>query len=164
MTKEDRATGSILEKKDVLQWQVDSGAVRARKCKCGLVWCKSCSKGKWAKKHGEELASFDWRRTREVVVGIDRELFDDGQAAWRYVMDHKLIPGFIRNLKRGKKEKVGKEWVVKFEGLHDPRLGYFEKGKGGERMGGEISTGEDNEMEMVPRMAQGRVSSLAYIC
>jgi hypothetical protein len=117
LTEENRTkrVSPILEKSEDLQWQDDSGSVQARKCKCGLVWCGQCSKGKWAKKHGEELTAFDWKRTREVIVGIERERFEDGEAAWRYVLEHKMIPGFIRNLERGKKEKRGEKWAVKFK-------------------------------------------------
>ncbi|MCD4717447.1 MAG: hypothetical protein K8R45_12010 [Desulfobacterales bacterium] len=45
---------------------------------------------------------------------LDRKKIETGALAWQYVNDHKLIPGFIRNLQRGKKvfnKKTG-TWEV----------------------------------------------------
>jgi len=114
MSNETESSPPILEKQGVLRLQDETGEVKARKCKCGLVWCEQCSKGKWTKKHSEELARFDRKRTRLVTVGVSRESLEDGEAAWRYITEHRLIPQFIRNLERGKKKKEGKRWVQEF--------------------------------------------------
>jgi len=87
---------------------------RARKSKCNSVWCPACSKGVLSQRISHDMAQFDWKRTREIVLTIDPALFKSGQKAFEYVKEHKLLAHFVRNLQRGKKIKAGKRWVTKY--------------------------------------------------
>ena len=75
----------------------------AQKVKCHSVWCPRCFKQLHAPKHFDKLREFDPKRTRQIVLTVDPKKFETGALAWQYINDHKLIPGFIRNLQRGKK-------------------------------------------------------------
>ncbi|GAI70908.1 unnamed protein product, partial [marine sediment metagenome] len=79
----------------------------------------------WAKKSAADLREFDWKNTREIVLTINPSLFKDGKEAYDYVMEHKLIPGFIRNLQRGLHVKVGKDWVWKYKPVEITRYKTF---------------------------------------
>ena len=106
----------ILEEKASVKWRDENPVyIRARKARCHSVWCPSCSKLEWAKRSASDLREFDWKRTRQVVLTIDPGQFKDGKEAYDYVMEHKVIPGFARNLRRGKHVKVGKHWVWKYK-------------------------------------------------
>jgi len=105
----------ILERREFVKWRDENTVyIQARKCKCNSVWCASCSKQGWAKRAAMDLREFDWKRTREILVTFKREQFKDGKEAYEYAMEHKLIPGLIRNIKRGKHVKIGKKWVWKY--------------------------------------------------
>jgi len=87
----------------------------AYKCGCGSVWCPACFIKRQAKIHFGELKSFDWTKTRQVVLTIDRRLFKDGREAWEYVTAHKKIAGLIRNLKRAFGIKITKwKWFLEW--------------------------------------------------
>ena len=106
----------IFKEKCTVTWRDEKAVyIRARKCRCNSVWCVCCSKLVWSKKTAMDMRTFDWPRTREIVLTIRREGFEDGKEAYAYAMEHKLIPGFMRNLQRGKKIKRGKDWVQEYE-------------------------------------------------
>jgi hypothetical protein len=75
----------------------------AQKCSCGSVWCPSCFVRKHAPGHMERLRSFNWKRTRTVVLPVDRKVFVNGRGAWEWVTRKKAIHGFVRNIQRGNK-------------------------------------------------------------
>ena len=75
----------------------------ANKCGCRSVWCEKCFLQHHAGRHLNELKKFDWQLTRHVVFTVDPSQFKDGRGAWEYINRHKIIPGLIRNLERGKK-------------------------------------------------------------
>ena len=105
----------ILERKESVKWRDEIPVyIQARKSRCHSVWCASCSKLEWAKVAARDLREFDWKRTREAVLTTDPGRFKNGKEAYDYVMEHKLIPGFIRNLSRGKRIKAGKDWIWKY--------------------------------------------------
>jgi len=106
----------ILEEKEVVKWRDENEVViLARKCKCGSVWCESYSCVKpWIERTSRDLVEFDWKRTREIVLTVDPGKFENGKEAYDYIRDHKLIPGFLRNIQRGKRVKAGKNWIWKY--------------------------------------------------
>lgn len=53
----------------------------------------------------DELAGFDWRRTRFITLTVNPSLFSSGKQAHEWINTHKAIPGLIRNIGRGKREK-----------------------------------------------------------
>ena len=124
----DSASGvPILERKDSVRWRDEKLVyIQARKCKCNSVWCKSYSCLKpWIERTTTDLRDFDWKRTREIVLTVDPERFKDGEEVYNYVKDNKLIVGFIRNLKRGKKVKIGKEWVWEYKPVRITKYMWF---------------------------------------
>jgi len=87
----------------------------AHKCGCGSVWCPQCFIKRQAKIHFAELKSFDWKKTRQIVLTIDRKLFKDGREAWEQVNAHKKIAGLIRNFKRAYGIKISKwKWFLEW--------------------------------------------------
>ncbi|MBA7528655.1 hypothetical protein ES705_20843 [subsurface metagenome] len=105
----------ILEENGTIKWRDENSVyIQARKRRCHSVWCPSCSKLEWGKRAGGKLREFDPSRTREIVLTINPGLFENGKEAYDHVMEHKLLPGLIRNIERGKKIKVGKGWVWKY--------------------------------------------------
>lgn len=87
------------------------------KVACGSVWCSECYTRKGGSKRvATQLSSFDFRRTRQLVLTCDPKKFPDGpQAAFEYLRDKKAIPQFIHNLKRTSKVKVEKWlWVLEW--------------------------------------------------
>ncbi|MBA7628218.1 hypothetical protein ES703_35694 [subsurface metagenome] len=106
----------ILEREESVKWRDENTVyIQARKSRCHSVWCACCSKQGWAKVAARDLREFDWKKTREIVVTIDPGRFKNGKEAYAYVMEHKLIPGLIRNIKRGKHVKIGKDWIWKYK-------------------------------------------------
>ena len=99
--------------------------VRVQKCACGLIWCDKCFRKGWTSKEVEKLLQFNWTKTRHVILTFSRDVLKDGQDAWEYTQDHKLVANFIRNLKRGLKVKKGKEWVLKFKPVKIGKYRYF---------------------------------------
>jgi len=106
----------ILEEKEYIPWRDDSAEIRARKCKCGSVWCPECSKD-WAKRQAEELKTFNCRTTRMVTYTVDPSKFKNGKEAYDHITEHRLVAQSIKNMKRGKKKKIGKKWVTVFESI-----------------------------------------------
>jgi len=87
----------------------------AHKCGCGSVWCPLCFIQRQAKLHFAELHKFDWKKTRQIVLTIDRKLFKDGREAWEQVNAHKKIAGLIRNFKRAYGIKITKwKWFLEW--------------------------------------------------
>jgi len=85
------------------------------KIKCGSVWHEGrCSKD-WINKEKFELSQLAWPRLRHVVLTVDPELYDNPQEAYEYFRKHRSVANLIRNLKRGKKVKVGKKWIQKYK-------------------------------------------------
>jgi hypothetical protein len=70
---------------------------------------------RYAGRHLTELKKFDWTLTRHTILTVDPSQFVNGRDAWEHINHHKIIPGLIRNLERGKKQldqKSGKwKWA-----------------------------------------------------
>lgn len=116
----------ILVKNEDISWRDEKPLyIQIRKCKCGSVWCPSCSVLGWSKRVEAKMMAFDYKRTRLLMLSIDPKLYKDGQEALRDVMDGKLIPGLVRNLARGKMVKQGSEWVCKFPPISISKYMWF---------------------------------------
>ncbi|MBA7685595.1 hypothetical protein ES703_94020 [subsurface metagenome] len=98
---------------------------RVQKCACGLIWCQECARKVWTPGEVEKLLKFDHKRTRHVILTYDRKAFKDGQDAWEQTKGRKLVPNFIRNLKRGKKIRKGKKWVWKYPPVKIRKWRYY---------------------------------------
>lgn len=87
----------------------------AHKCGCGSVWCRKCFIKRQAKLHFTELASFDWQRTRQIVLTVDPSKFKNGREAWEYVNTHKVIAGLMRNFRRAYGINISKwKWFLEW--------------------------------------------------
>ena len=116
----------ILEKNEYQSWRDEISAYgRAQKCACNLIWCPNCFKRRWVSKEVARLLQFNWTKTRQVILTFSRKALKDGEEAYQYTQDHKLIAGFIRNLKRGLKVKKGKTWAWKFPPVMISKYRYF---------------------------------------
>lgn len=116
----------ILEKNEYQSWRDEKVAYgRAQKCACNLIWCPNCFKRRWIPREVARLLQLDWKKTRHVVLTFSRDTFKDGEETYEYTQDRKLIPGFIRNLKRGLRIKKGKKWVWKFPPVKISKYRYF---------------------------------------
>jgi hypothetical protein len=80
-----KATQSCKQEEDLFATnEFDEVELVAIKCACGSSWCPTCSKRRWAPNVAEKLKAFDWQRTRQVVLTIDRKLFASGQEAYEH--------------------------------------------------------------------------------
>lgn len=87
----------------------------AHKCGCGSVWCIQCFLKRQAKYHFAELAKFNWKKTRQITLTLDRKQFSDGRAAWEHVNNHKKIAGMLRNFKRSYGINISKwKWFLEW--------------------------------------------------
>lgn len=86
-----------------------------KKHTCGSPWCPSCFKNRGKDRVNKRLVVFDWERTRHVMLSIDRDQFNTGEEAFKYVSEKKLIPNMIWNLQRIQGIDVQDwMWIVEF--------------------------------------------------
>ncbi len=89
-------------KNEIKKIKADEVRLVGMKCRCGSSWCPICSKQRWAPSVAERLKAFDWQRTRQIVLTIDRKQFETGQEAYEHVKQKKMLPQLIHNLRRTK--------------------------------------------------------------
>lgn len=93
--KTDPGTGED----DGESWQKKIEVI-GRKCACGNVWCERCRKGVPAQRMKRAMERFNWRTTRHVTTTIDPKRWESAESAFDWMMEHKAIPQFIRDLRR----------------------------------------------------------------
>ena len=128
VNQSDPAPGAlpIFNKKGTVTWRDEIDvSFRAYKVRCNSVWCPSCSKGSFSQKIAADMAGFDWKKTRLLTLTMDPSLFKSGKEAYYYAMKHRLVAGFVRNLRRGLKIKSGKKWVIKYQPVAISRSMWF---------------------------------------
>jgi hypothetical protein len=115
--RDERSESPILDKKEsitshntVLK-KTGKGqlAVIAHKCGCNLVWCPKCFKQRGAKTITQKLQRMNYKSTRQVVLTVNPELFNDGNSAHKKITSKRLIASLIRDLERTQNVKV-KDW------------------------------------------------------
>lgn len=79
--------------------------------RCRDAWCKKEGEKGWIDREKPYLGGMDYSRTRHVILTVDPKKFESPEQALEYFKKGGLLRGFIRNLKRGKHEKIGKQWV-----------------------------------------------------
>lgn len=79
-------------------------------CLCKSSWCKKCHKLFYVPKYKEYIEKFDYRKTRHVILTVDRNKFDDYLDALQTITYKKSLSAFVRKLRKGKKIKVGDHW------------------------------------------------------
>jgi hypothetical protein len=84
-------------------------------CLCKSSWCKKCHKLYYIPKYKDYIQTFDFRKTRHVILTTDRGKFIDCLDALRTITEKKSLSAFIRKLRNGKKTKVGGQWVWLYE-------------------------------------------------
>lgn len=84
-------------------------------CLCKSSWCKKCHKLYYIPKYKDYIQTFDFRKTRHVILTTDRGKFTDCLDALRTITEKKSLSAFIRKLRNGKKTKVGGQWVWLYE-------------------------------------------------
>jgi len=103
---------TYLSKNDAELWRDEKAVIfQVGKIKCRSPWHQDgCSKD-WVNKEKVEISQFDHTRTRLVMLSLDPALFKTKQEAYEHFRSKRILSGFIRNLKRGKKHKVGNSWI-----------------------------------------------------
>lgn len=71
-----------------------------RKKTCQSAWCPTCSKIRIARKISKRMRGFKWEKTRQIILTIDRNLFNSGLQAWTTVREGRLVAEMMKNLKR----------------------------------------------------------------
>lgn len=89
--------------------------VKLGNCLCKSVWCDKCYKYYYVPRYKDQIKKFDFRKTRHVVLTTDRNKFNDNIDALETITGGKRLYAFLRKLERGKKKKVGNEWIWEFE-------------------------------------------------
>lgn len=98
---------------DILWRDEKAVSFQAGSKRCGSSWHHDGCDQRWIKGELPHLTSFDWSRTRHIVLTVDPGKFSSAQKSYQHVKDKRLISELIRKLKRGTKYKVGKAWVWK---------------------------------------------------
>lgn len=94
--------------------------LKLQKCSCGSVWCKVC----WPKSRGNHeskarLSTFDWRRTRHLILSTDPSKFDsDGERAWREITFNRGLGNLVKNLERTEDIPIV-DWIAFLEWYTD---------------------------------------------
>jgi len=92
----------ILDKESFRERKVNI-PVTVKKCSCRSIWCYECYKRYYLPELAEKLSRFDWRKTRQIVLTMDREQFETGFLAMEMFYEKRLIGRFMRDLQRGRK-------------------------------------------------------------
>ena len=85
---------------------------------CGSVWCGVCFKRKGLKKVIKRFGAFDWERTRQITLTVDRKFYKDGEEAFEDIKDKGAVRSLIKNLKRTFKLKFF-DWIWLLEWHED---------------------------------------------
>jgi len=117
--------GSILDNNHGPTWKNNSVPVSGKKCCCHSVWCPSCFSIMYHDKVLDKFNPFDWKKTRQLTLTVNPDLFDSGSAAIMYIRENRTTGEFIRRLKRGVKTKVGNKWIEKYKPVKISRWAWF---------------------------------------
>lgn len=110
-----------------------------RKHHCNCSWCPKCYRRGTFQKIKGRLSKFNWEKTRQVVLTVDREKFEDGRKAWESVNQKKAIANMIWNLKRVRGVKVIKwVWVLEFHSDGFPHWHVFIETENKGMIGGDL--------------------------
>jgi hypothetical protein len=121
--RDERSESPILDKKDsirshnAVQQKIAKGqiAVIGHKCGCNLVWCPKCFKQRGAKTITQKLQGMDYKSTRQIVLTVNPEFFENGKFAHRKITEKKLIASLVRDLERTQNVKVRTwQWVLEW--------------------------------------------------
>lgn len=99
--------------------------VAGRKCCCHSVWCPTCFRYLYLNKIKKTFAPFDWRFTRQVVLTIDPANFLSPVEALTHIRQKRSVGEFVRRLRHGVREKIGKEWRWKYKPIKIVRWAWF---------------------------------------
>lgn len=99
--------------------------VSGRKCCCRSVWCPDCFRFLYLDKIKKAFEPFDWRYTRQVVLTIDPANFPSPVEAFNHIRQKRAVGEFVRRLRRGVREKIGKHWVWKYRPVKILRWSWF---------------------------------------
>jgi hypothetical protein len=89
--------------------------VKLGNCLCKSVCCDKCHKLYYVPKYKDRIKEFDYRRTRHVILTTDRNKFQSNVDALETITGKKSLHAFLRKIERGKKKKIGHNWVWEFE-------------------------------------------------
>lgn len=89
--------------------------VKLGNCLCKSVWCDKCHKLYYVPQYRERIRKFNFRKTRHVILTTDRQKFHSNLVALEAITGGKCLYAFLRKLERGKKQKVGNQWVWEHE-------------------------------------------------
>jgi len=89
--------------------------VKVGNCRCRSVWCSSCHRIYYVPKYKDDIRKFDYPRTRQVILTVDRNKFENGFEALQTITQKKAISAFVRKLRNGKKRKIGNQWIYEYE-------------------------------------------------
>jgi hypothetical protein len=89
--------------------------VKVGNCRCRSVWCPSCHKLFYVPRYKQQIRTFDYARTRHVILTVDREKFSSGLDALETIRDKKSVSAFVRKLREGRKVKLGGRWAYEHE-------------------------------------------------
>jgi len=84
-------------------------------CLCKSSWCDKCHKLYYVPTYKDRIKEFDFRKTRHIILTTDRHKFYNNLIALEEITGEKCLHAFLRKLERGKKKKIGKEWIWEFE-------------------------------------------------
>jgi len=85
------------------------------KIKCRSNWCPNGCAKDWIKIEAFHLSQFDPLRTRHLILTTDLSKFNSQQEMYEYFRKDRPVAGLIRNFERGKKKKVGRDWVWEYK-------------------------------------------------
>jgi hypothetical protein len=121
-----RSAPSYLSKNDTELWRDEKAVLfQVGKIKCGSVWHEDGCAQDWVNVEKVFLGQFDYSRIRHVMLSTDPEKFDNPREMYEYFRDHRQIAGLVKNLKRGKKKKVGKKWVWLYKPINITNYRYY---------------------------------------
>ena len=118
----------ILDKISNQTWKDSSDIeipVAGRKCCCHSVWCPTCFRYLYLDKIKKTFAPYDWRFTRQVVLTIDPANFPSPVEALTHIRQKRSVGEFVRRLRHGVREKIGKEWRWKYKPIKIVRWAWF---------------------------------------
>lgn len=123
--KSTSSGSSILASKQFSTWKDEIIPVAGKKCACHCVWCPDCFRHFWHDKINNKFSPFDWRFTRQIVLTAAPSKFSSPVEAYNLIREKRLIAEFMRRLRRGVKEKIGKKWVQKYAPVNVLRWAWF---------------------------------------
>jgi hypothetical protein len=91
-------------------------------CMCKSAWCPLCHKLYYVPRYKDYVNKFDYKKTRHVILTVDRDNFHDELEALKTITGKKELSAFIRKLRNGKKVKQGKDWMYEHEPVKISRV------------------------------------------